>query len=106
NHVLDIVGVTGTIHVRIVTILGLVLDVGGGDGDAARLLFRSVINRVEAAEGDLGIVLAEHLGDGGGQGRLAVIDVADGADVDVRFAPIKFLFPHKFEVLNDYAKLK
>ena len=29
-----------------------------------------------------------------GQGRLAVVDVADGADVDVRFAAIEFLFSH------------
>jgi len=36
----------------------------------------------------------QHRGDGRGQGRLAVVHVADGADVDVRLGPFKFLFCH------------
>ena len=39
-------------------------------------------------------LVRRHLGEGGGQGRLAVVDVADGADVDVRFRAIKFFFSH------------
>src|SRR5262249_27913916 len=69
-------------------------DVGGGDGDAARLLLGSVVDRVEAAELDLRVVLGQHLGDGRRESRLAVVDVADGADVDVRLGAIKFLFRH------------
>jgi hypothetical protein len=43
-------------------------------------------------------MLGKHFGDGGGQSGLAVIDVADGADVDVWLASIKLflaqiLFP-------------
>src|SRR5216117_1447237 len=34
DHILDVVGVPGTVHVRVVAVLGFVLDVGGGDGDA------------------------------------------------------------------------
>src|SRR6185436_17731072 len=94
DHVLDVVGVTGTIHVRVVTILGLVLDVGGGDGDATGFLFRGVVNRVKAAEGNLGIIFAQDFGDGGGQRGFAVIHVANGADVDVWFTAVEFLFCH------------
>jgi hypothetical protein len=39
-------------------------------------------------------MLGQDFGDGGGQSGFAVIDVADGSDVDVRLASIKFLFRH------------
>ncbi|XMR54508.1 hypothetical protein ACLK2G_17550 [Escherichia coli] len=34
--------------------------------------------------------LGQHVGDGGGQGGLTVVNVADGADVYVRFITLKF----------------
>ena len=34
DHVLDVVGVAGAVHVRVVARRGLILDVRGGDGDA------------------------------------------------------------------------
>ena len=46
DHVLDVVGVAGAVHVRVVAVRGLVLDVGGVDGDAARLFFRGRIDLV------------------------------------------------------------
>ena len=39
DHVLDVVGVAGAVHVGVVARAGLVLDVGGVDGDAALALF-------------------------------------------------------------------
>src|SRR5207248_9741347 len=83
---------------RVVAIFGLVLDVGGGDGDAAGLLFRGVIDGVEGSELDLRVVLGQDFGDRRRERRFAVIDVADGADVDVRFAAIKLLFSHNSPV--------
>jgi hypothetical protein len=38
--------------------------------------------------------LRQHLGDGGGQGGLAVVDVTDGPDVEVRLVTDEFLFGH------------
>ncbi len=74
-------------------LVGLVLDMADGDGDAAGALLGGVV--------DVGIVhelgLAaerQHLGDGGGEGGFAVVDVADGADVQVRLVTLEFLACH------------
>ena len=50
DHVLDVVGVTGAVDVRVVTVRRLVLDVGDGDRDAARLLLRRLVDLVERRE--------------------------------------------------------
>ena len=47
DHVLDVVGVTGAVDVRVVPLLGLVLDVRDRDRDAALLLLRSLVDLVE-----------------------------------------------------------
>ena len=47
DHVLDVVGVPGAVDVRVVAGVGLVLDVGDGDGDAALTLLGRVVDRVE-----------------------------------------------------------
>ena len=49
DHVLDVVGVTGGVHVCVVTLLGLVLHVGDVDGDTALTLFRCRVNGREIA---------------------------------------------------------
>ena len=93
DHVLHIIGVARAIDVRIVARGGLILDVRGRDGDAALALLGRLV--------DVGIVdegraagLGEHLGDGGRERRLAVIDVPDGADVAVRLRPLEFRLRH------------
>jgi hypothetical protein len=40
-------------------------------------------------------VLCQHLRDRRRQGRLAVIDMPDRPDIDVRLAAVKFLFCHR-----------
>ena len=87
---LDVVGVAGAVDVRVVAVVGRVLDVRGGD--------RQNLGGI-ATTGGLGglgdlVVLdfvAETLegldvGDGGRKRGLAVVDVADRADVHVRLA--------------------
>ena len=93
DHVLDVVGVARAVDVGVVALGALVLDVGGRDGDAARALFRGVVDLVVGS--DLAAKLGrQHLGQGRGQRGLAVVDVADGADVQVRFGAFEFFFGH------------
>ena len=83
----------GAVNVSIVTLLGLILDVRGVDRDAARLLFRRLVDLVVTH----GLRLAEggqHHRDGSGQGRFAVVNVADGANVNVRFCSFEFFLCH------------
>ena len=94
DHVLDEVGVTGAVDVRVVPRVGLVLDVGDRDRDAARPLLGSVVDRIEGAV--LGLALeGQVLGDRRRQRRLAVVDVTDRADVDVRLGALELLLRHR-----------
>ena len=95
DHVLDVVGVTGAVDVRVVALLGLVLDVRDRDRDPALLLFRRLVDLVERREGvHVRVLVVQHLGDRRGQRRLAVVDVTDGADVDVRLGPLELGLRH------------
>ncbi len=93
NHVLDVVGVAGAVHMGIVTLVGFVFDVGGSNGDTAFLFFRSLVDFVVSDE--LAALLhGRNLGDGSGQSGFAVVNVADGADVYMRLGTRKFFFTH------------
>ena len=93
DHVLDVVGVARAVDVGVVAGVGLVLDVGDGDGDPALALLGRVVDRVEGAVLRLALQ-GEVLGDRRGQARLAVVDVADRADVDVRLGALELLLGH------------
>jgi len=76
-----------------VAFVTLILHVGGGDGDAAFALFGGVVDLVVGF--DLAAELGgQDLGQGRGERGLAVIDVADGADVEVRFGACEFFLGH------------
>jgi hypothetical protein len=95
DHVLDVVGVTGAVHVGVVTRIGLVLDVCDRDRDAALTLLGSLVDLVERRERvQLRVRVVQHLGDRRGQGRLAVVDVPDRADVHVRLGPLELRLSH------------
>ena len=94
DHVFDVVGVARAVDVGVVAVLGFVLDVGDRDGNAAGPFLRRVVDAAEVAE--VGVAfLGENLGDGGGQGGFAVVDMADGADVDVGLGTVEGLFCHQ-----------
>ena len=93
DHVLDIVGVARAVNVRIVTMLGLILDVSGIDCDTPCLLFGSGVDLVVLLLVREALGSAVH-GDRSGQGGLAVVHVADGTDVYVDFTSVKFCFCH------------
>jgi hypothetical protein len=95
DHVLDVVGVTGHVHVGVVPLVALVLDVGDVDGDATLALFGGLVDLVEGHRGVVrGVLLGEDLGDGRGQGGLAVVDVPHGPDVEMGLGPLEFLLGH------------
>jgi hypothetical protein len=86
DHVLHVVGMAGHVDVGVVAGRGLVLDVGDGDGDAAGGLLRRPVDPLERDVPVGGrVAVGEDLGDRGGQGGLAVVDVTHRADVQVRF---------------------
>ena len=71
----------------------LILNVGGVDGNAALALFGCLVDAGVVCVVSLALERQE-LGDSGGQGGLTMVNVADGADVDVGFASLKFLLGH------------
>ena len=93
DHVFHIISVSRAVDVGVVTLLGFVLNVGSVDGDTALALLWSTIN--------VGVVLnlclpflGEHIGNRCSQGGFAVVNVADGADVDVGLVPFELLACH------------
>ena len=89
DHVLDVVGVAGTVDVRVVALVGLVLDVRGVDRDAALLFLRSLVDLVIGGVGRQ-TLFGQDLGDRRRQGGLAVIDVSDRADVQCGLVRLNF----------------
>ena len=93
DHVLHVVGVPGAVDVRVVAVGRLVLDVRGVDRDAARLFFGRRVDLVVT----LGLAAElgrQHRGDRRRQRGLAMVDVADRADVHVRLGALKLAFCH------------
>jgi len=94
DHVLHIVSVAGAVNVSVVTASGFVFDVRGIDGDTAGLFFRRLVDFVVL------LGFAAELGrqngsDGSRQGCLAVVNVTDGAHVDVGLGAFELTFCHE-----------
>ena len=97
DHVLDVIRVPRAVDVRVVPLLGLVLDVRGVDRDPARLLLRRLVDLVVAHVGRPP-GLRQNLGDRRGQRRLAVVHVPDRPHVRMRLRPLKLRLRHGFQV--------
>src|SRR6478609_1755389 len=97
DHVLDVVSVAGGVNVCVVTLLGLVLHVGDVDGNTALTLFGCRVDRREVTLlVEIRVLVVQHLGNGGRQRRLTVVNVTNGADVDVRLSPLELCLCHRF----------
>jgi len=95
DHILHVVGVARHVHVGVMPALRLVLDVRDVDGDAARDLLRGAVDAVEGdVPVDRRVLRRKHLGDGGGEGGLAVVDVSHRANVQVRFGADELALRH------------
>ena len=95
DHVLHEVGVPGAVDVRVVALVGLVLHVRHGDRhDLGGVTHGAALGDIGVAL-DLGEALARLDRENGGRERgFAVVNVADGADVHVRFLAFECSFSH------------
>ena len=82
----------GAVNVSIVTVLGLILNVSGIDGDATLSLLRSLIDVGVINEASASPFSLQNLGDRSGQSGLTMVNVADGANVTMGFVSFKFSF--------------
>ncbi|MPM75306.1 hypothetical protein SDC9_122298 [bioreactor metagenome] len=93
DHVLDIVGVARAVDVSVMALVGLIFHMSGVDRNTTGSLFGGLINLIIrfinslAGEGQI-------LRDSSSQGGLAVVDMADGADVYVGLCALKLLLSH------------
>ncbi len=105
DHVLDVVSVARAVNVSVVTSLGLILNVGDGNGDAALALLGSLVDLIECGEVSLAARgLGENLGDGCGKGGLTVVNVTNGTDVYVRLSTIELLLGHAILLLKQPSR--
>src|SRR3990167_5667850 len=95
DHILDVVGVSRTVDVRVVAILRFVLAVSGSDGDTAFALFRSLVDIIDTASFGQSAE-AQNRQDCCSQRSLAMVDVTDSSDVYMRFAAIELLCHNLF----------
>ncbi len=93
NHVLHIVGVPRAVDVSVVAFGGFVFNVSGVDRDAAGLFFRSRVDLVVSL-GFAAELLGENRADSSSERGLTVVNVTDGADVNVRLGSFKFFLGH------------
>ena len=93
DHVLHIVGVAGAVDVGVVALLGLVLDMRGRDRDAASLFLRRLVDLVIGGV-SRAARLGQNLGDRSRQRRLAVVDMADRANVAMGLVTRKLFLGH------------
>jgi hypothetical protein len=93
DHVLDVIGVTGTVDVRVVALFRLIFDVSRVDRDTTLFFLGGVID-FRVVLGSRETLFGQNIGDGSSEGGFTVIDVADSANVDVRFAAIECFLSH------------
>ena len=77
----------------IVAALGLVLNVSNRNGNTTLALLGSLVDLIEGLKLSPALE-GEDLGDSGRGGRLAMVNVTDGADVYVWLATIELLLGH------------
>ena len=95
DHVFDVVSVTWTVDVGVVPAFCLVLNVCDRDRDPTLTLFRGLVDHVERREWvHVWVTIVQHLCNSSSQRGLAMVNMPNGADVDVRLIPLKLGLRH------------
>ena len=95
NHILDIVGMPGTVNMGVVAVLGLILHVRDINSNPSFPLFRGIVNGIIGP--GLGITLfTQYHCNRRGKSGLAMVNMTDGSDINVRFGSDKLFFSHFF----------
>ena len=84
-----------TVNVGVMPLIALVLDVRDSNGDGLGLIaHRASLGNVGVRNGSREAFLGLRLYNRRRQSGLAVVNVADGSHIDVRFGSLKLLFCH------------
>ena len=94
DHVLNVVSMSWAVNVCIVSLLSLILNVCGRNGDTTLSLLRSLIDVLEIGSGVTSNSLSQNFGDCCGQSGFTMVNVADGTNVTMRFGSFKLCFCH------------
>src|SRR5690606_26434241 len=93
----------GAVNVRVVAGRGIILNEGGVDGDTTGLFLRGLVDlRVALGRAASAEYFGANAAPSRGQGGLVMVNVTDGAHVQVRFTAFELLFSHleRSPVLN------
>mmetsp|Transcript_18285 Transcript_18285/g.27618 ORF Transcript_18285/g.27618 Transcript_18285/m.27618 type:complete len:335 (+) Transcript_18285:323-1327(+) len=100
DHVLHIVSVARAVYVSVVAIRGIVLNVGSRNGNTTRLLFRCVIDLVEGTRRACTPNFVTYTGQGSSQSGFTMVNVTNGAYVQVRLITFKLRLRHSTNLPN------
>ena len=94
DHVLNVVSMAGAVNVCIVSLVCLILNVSGRDGDTSLSLLGSLIDVLEICSRVTCNSLGKHLCDRRCQSCFTMVNVTNGTNITMGFVSLKFSFSH------------
>ena len=88
------------VNVCVMSVLGLILNVCGGDGDTTLSLFRSLVDVLEIGSGVARNSCSQNFGNCCGQSGFTMVYVTDGTNITMWFSSLELSFCHFDFLLN------